>query len=169
MPESLIVRRATLDDASSVAELMIGLSMEVGVSGYPPPYDTDPRYATLTTEAAHRRMLAMEPVMSVYLAALDGRDVGMITLRLVPYLDQDVPSAEVMDLYVKPEAHRKGVGRALIDVAEQAARERGATVMHILTGADNLDAQAFYRAAGYAMPNVSFEKFLITQPEDVAV
>jgi hypothetical protein len=38
--------------------------------------------------------------------------------------------------------------------------------MHIVTGNDNLGAQAFYRAAGYDMANVSFEKFLAGAAED---
>ena len=51
-----------------------------------------------------------DKMFCVYLAEDEGRAVGLLSLRLVPYLDQDVPYAEVMNLYVRPEARRGGVG-----------------------------------------------------------
>jgi ribosomal protein S18 acetylase RimI-like enzyme len=163
--DGIVVRKATLSDvdATAVAEMMTGLSFAVGVSGIPEPYSRQPENATFATDVTLRRMQAMESVETVYLAYLDGALAGFMSLRLCPYLDQDVPYAEVMNLYVRPECQRRGVARALVAKAEEAALEHGATVMRILTGDDNHEAQAFYRAAGYAMPNVSFEKFLSTQ------
>jgi hypothetical protein len=36
--------------------------------------------------------------------------------------------------------------------------------VHILTGVDNLEAQAFYRSAGYEVECLDFEKFLERRP-----
>jgi ribosomal protein S18 acetylase RimI-like enzyme len=160
MSHDISVRRANLEDAPAVAELMTGLNLAVGVGGVAMPQAVDPEYALALPADVARRMAAMQDVESVWLAERNGEPVGLMSLRLVPYLDQDVPYAEVMNLYVRPEARRLGVARLLVETAERVAAEAGATAMHILTGADNLQAQAFYRAAGYDMPNVSFEKFL---------
>ena len=161
MNQTVSIRQATPEDAASVAALMTGLNLVVGVSGIPEPEAMLPEHAIFTAELTGRRMQAMSSVEEVFLAAIEGNDVGFMSLRLVPYLDQDVPYAEVMNLYVRPEAQRRGVASALVARAEAVARDRGATVMRILTGADNHGAQAFYRAAGYEIPNVSCEKFLI--------
>jgi hypothetical protein len=43
--------------------------------------------------------------------------------------------------------------------AEGLARERGCTSLHVLTGADNTDAQIFYSTLGYQPLHIGFEKF----------
>jgi len=156
----IVVRKATVVDAETVAAMMTGLSFSVGVSGIPEPAAREPANAIFTAPVVTRRMRAMAHVEEVYLAERDGDALGFMSLRLVPYLDQDVPYAEVMNLFVHAKYQRQGVARALVSFAEKIAAAQGATVMRILTGDDNLNAQAFYRAAGYDMPNVSFEKFL---------
>jgi ribosomal protein S18 acetylase RimI-like enzyme len=163
MSDPITVRKATIADAAAVAELMTGLTLSVGIGGTPLPQALDPEYATLTVDDAARRMQAMAAVEEVFLAESAGEAVGFMSLRLVPYLDQDVPDAEVMNLFVRSEARRQGVARRLIEEAERVAREAGATSVHIMTGAENREAQAFYLAAGYEMANVSFERFL--EPE----
>lgn len=61
----------------------------------------------------------------------------------------------VYDLYwiaVDPEAHRQGVGRRLMEKAEQVVRELGGRILVIETsGKDNYaGTRAFYLACGYA-------------------
>src|SRR5262249_34048012 len=132
-----------------------------GAAGFSDAEGMLPENATLTAADAERRLQAAEGIEAVYLAESAGRAVGLVSLRLVPYLDQDVPYAEVMNLYVRPEARRGGVARAWVADAERVSRARGATAVHILTDADNQAAHAFYRAAGYDMPHVSFQKVLM--------
>lgn len=50
----------------------------------------------------------------------------------------------LQDLYVAREARRQGVGRALIEAVEAAAREAGAGRIYWLTKEDNADARAMY-------------------------
>ena len=59
-----------------------------------------------------------------------------------------------------PAHRRRGVGLALMRRAEEIARDRGCTSVHVMTGRDNLEAQAVYRAADYEALYVTFEKFL---------
>ena len=95
--------------------------------------------------------------MAVYLAALDGRDVGMITLRLVPYLDQDAPYAEITEIYVEPDARRKGVAPALTIAAEQAARSAAPRPCTSSRAPTTSMRRPSTRPPATPMPNVSFE------------
>jgi ribosomal protein S18 acetylase RimI-like enzyme len=105
-------------------------------------------------------MQAAATFESTYLAEWDGQPAGFMRLRLLPYLDQDVPYAEVTYLYVAAAYRRgHGIGKALMAHAEGLARERGCTSLHVLTGADNTNAQAFYNALGYQLLHIGFEKF----------
>ena len=71
-------------------------------------------------------------------------------LRLVPHLQGDEPYAELTDIYVEAPFRRQGVARALIAQVEAAAQAAGASEVVLITGFDNLGAQAAYRASGYA-------------------
>ena len=71
-----------------------------------------------------------------------------------------MPYAEITQVYVQPDARRSGVAQALMTFAEAQAARFGATSVHLVTGVDNLGAQAFYKAAGYEDLYVGFDKFL---------
>jgi ribosomal protein S18 acetylase RimI-like enzyme len=58
------------------------------------------------------------------------------------------------------EARRQGAGRALIAHVEAVARQAGATRLGLMTGLDNLEAQAFYHALGYSDDGLEMEKKL---------
>ena len=62
------------------------------------------------------------------LAESDGVAVGLVAVRVVPYLGQDVPFAEVTQLYVTPSHRRHGIARFLMAHAEELARARGGEV-----------------------------------------
>lgn len=157
---SLIIRKANEADAAVVAELLTTFNTEVGVMGWPWGEDTNPEYAQVSEPQARRRLKSVKKIESVFLAQVGNTAVGIAALRVVPHLDQDVPYAELTQLYVVPAHRRRGVAAALMAHVEDAARARGCTAVYLLTGGDNAGAQAFYQAAGYAPHYVGFEKFL---------
>lgn len=53
------------------------------------------------------------------------------------------------DLFVQPSHRGQGVGRQLLDAAEQYARETGAIRVVLETQVSNLPAQALYESRGY--------------------
>lgn len=55
----------------------------------------------------------------------------------------------LQSLAVDPEARRRGLGRALIAAAEEAARARGARHMQLELREDNGAAEALYESLGY--------------------
>jgi GNAT superfamily N-acetyltransferase len=129
---TITVRQATPDDAPELAR-MLDLFDRMGA----------------TPEQVAVRMRVCQNVLTTYLGALDGQPVGFACLRLVPHIQGDEPYAELTDIYVDAPFRRHGVARALIARVEAAARSAGASEVVLITGFDNEDAQAAYRAVGY--------------------
>lgn len=57
-------------------------------------------------------------------------------------------------LQVAPNHHRQGIGKYVVSVAEQIAKEKGFSKVIIHTTEDNLPAKALYLSAGYALTEV---------------
>ena len=57
-------------------------------------------------------------------------------------------------LQVKPSCHRRGVGKFILSVTEELAKEKGYSKVIIHTTEDNLPAQALYRKVGYTLTEV---------------
>lgn len=53
------------------------------------------------------------------------------------------------DLFVIPEARKRGVAKALLSAAVEYARQIGALRLSLSTANDNLNAQALYEAEGW--------------------
>jgi GNAT superfamily N-acetyltransferase len=160
MSEGLTIREASIEDAATIATLFSEFNALLGADGLPEHEAFLPENANISAESMTRRLEAMRDVEGVWLAEVDGTAAALMCLRLIPYIGQEVPYAELTQLYVREAFQRQGIGAALIAMAEHAAKQAGATCLHILTGAhNNEEAQAFYRAQGYAMPGVEFVKF----------
>ncbi|MET9408321.1 helix-turn-helix domain-containing GNAT family N-acetyltransferase [Streptomyces sp. NPDC002935] len=75
----------------------------------------------------------------------ESRPVGCGALRrLAPHV------GEIRHVWVHPGARRLGLGRRILDGLEQRATERDFTVVRLDTHAVLTEAQAMYRACGYA-------------------
>lgn len=57
--------------------------------------------------------------------------------------------AFLTEIFVRPEARRTGLGRALLDAILRTARDAGAGAVHLGVYPDNHPALALYRAAGF--------------------
>lgn len=151
------MRTGSTDDAGAIAQLMTRLNEAVGPEGGVP---ASPDSVLVTPEQARARLAAMAGTEQVLLAEANGEAIGLLSLRIVPYLAEDVPFAEVTELYVEP-GHRRGrIGMLLMAEAEHVARQRGCGVMHVRAWHTNEGAHAFYRAVGYESVEFCFEKVL---------
>jgi ribosomal protein S18 acetylase RimI-like enzyme len=107
-------------------------------------WDADLVDGWLADVAAGRRVL--------WIAARDGADVGMVALVLV-HADREVADGEtrgcVTSLVVAASERRRGLGRALTEHVENAARARGFGTLTLYTGIDNSGALDLYRGLGY--------------------
>lgn len=153
------IRPATLQDAASVAALFSEFNALLGVDGLPEEESYNPDLLQVSESQMARRMHGMMGIERVFLAEAEDDFAGLCCLRLVPYIGQDVPYAEVTQLYVRHRFQRTGVGAALLRAAEERAKFAGATCVHIITGRNNVNAQGFYTAQGYRSDNVVFDKY----------
>lgn len=159
MTQNVVIRQAGLEDAATVALLLTELNRTVGIVGADRAHEKLPENTDLTPLQAESRLRGVAGIETVLVAYADGEPAGFTSLRVIPYLDQDTPYAEVTQMHVRPQYRRRGIASQLVEAAEQQAIERGATCIHILTGTDNHDAQAFYRSAGYEVECLDFQKF----------
>lgn len=97
--------------------------------------------------------------MPTWVAEMDGAPAGFVTLhRHFPH------AAEIHCMAVRPEAHRHGVGRALLEHVEAHCRTDGVMFLQVKTLAPSVDyapythTRAFYLAMGFTpleeLPNL---------------
>jgi len=131
-----MVRRATPVDAADAARLLHDFNTEFG--------EPTPGMAILA-ERAERMLAAGE--LTVLLAG-EGPD-GIAQLRLAPSIWSDAPGAYLEELYVAPPKRGRGIGRALLNAAMDAAREAGADHIDLNTAETDTAARALYESAGF--------------------
>ncbi len=99
----------------------------------------------------YRDALFLEPTFSCYLDnhykpfvyEEDGKIIGVIMLQ------EDYLMIDVFNLYVDIDHRRKGIGRILLNFAEEYARKKKLHGVKLETGKDNKGAQSFYLKCGY--------------------
>ena len=60
------------------------------------------------------------------------------------------PVAFLEGIYVRPDMHGTGIGRALVDAVQSWARSRDCSELASDAALDNTDSHAFHRATGFA-------------------
>ncbi|WP_447004019.1 GNAT family N-acetyltransferase [Saccharothrix isguenensis] len=86
-------------------------------------------------------------VLVLWVARDGERVLGTVQLRFAA-MPNGAHRAEVAKLLVHRDARRAGLGRALLDVAERAAAERGVTLL-VLDTETGSAAEPLYRRAGW--------------------
>ncbi len=149
MPEitfnDLLIREINIGDAAATASL----SEE---PGYRVPADTmRQRIEFLNRSGGH----------VVYVACLSGEVVGWIDIRETHHLQVGV-RAEIGGFVVSSERRGGGIGRRLIERAEEWARQRGLGKVVVRSRVVREAAHRFYVRGGYAPTKTSavFEKDL---------
>ena len=147
--DSVRVRAARGEDAEIVAALFHAINSLDG----PPP-------VMMTADAVRRDLLGANPWATLLVGLIGGTVVGFITGNAVYDSMRGAGSVLLNDLYVLPEARRRGVGRALVAGLAAAAMRRGAE--SLWWGVDDGDTEAalFYRAIG-ATPEEHFTGHLL--------
>ena len=83
------------------------------------------------------------------LGALDGEPVGVCQLRFRWSVWKSAEDCWLEDLFVREEARRSGLGRALVEAALERARKRGCKRIELDVNEDNDAARALYEACGF--------------------
>lgn len=131
------VRLATPEDAAAAGRLLHDFNSEFG------DYTPGP-------EAVAARLGPMiEEGEATVLLGGEGPD-GIALLRFRPLVFEDGMHAYLEELYVAPARRGEGLGRALLDAAMDAARERGATWIELGTSEDDVAARGLYESSGFS-------------------
>ena len=138
------IRPATLGDAESIARL-------VSTLGYP---------CTSDRMRARLEALAADRGHATFVATIDGRVAGMIGAFICRIYEEDAPVGRIIALSVDCEFRGLGLGRLLVQNAEQWFRSQGALAVLVNSGFDRRDAHDFYERVGYTAKGTSFRKRL---------
>ena len=128
---SFTIRRATLADADHVAQCVdAAYGKWVPIIGMKPGPMLDDYRTVIETEV-------------VFVAEQAGRIVGLLVLA------EDAEGFLLENVAVHPDASGRGIGRALLALAESEARARGSAEIHLYTHERMASNIALYERIGY--------------------
>jgi GNAT superfamily N-acetyltransferase len=138
------IREARLGDASALAVLMCQLG-----------------YETQRTEMETRlKSILCNPAYRTFVAIMDGDVCGMIgTLTYTSY-EHNEPSGRILAMVTLEAARRRGIGRALMEAAEENFAKKGIGRVALDTQLAREDAHKFYESLGYERNGWRFVKQL---------
>ena len=85
--------------------------------------------------------------VDVLAARAEGRILGVAILAYRLNISAGGKFASIEDLYVRPEARRQGVGRALLEAVDERCTAHG--ISYVEAQVEEKEAEAFYAALGY--------------------
>ena len=152
-----MIRDANADDVETLTALTLQIqrlhvAAEAGRFAAPPDDDLTRWWAGRITAEGWRTLVA----------ELDGHVVGYILVELVAR-DSSIFTTAVRELHIHHlgiDSHlrRQGVGRALVEAAQQHADRLGATQVTLTTWGFNVAAQEFFASCGYEAYNVRMRR-----------
>lgn len=139
-----IIRTAAPADAEGLTDLL-------REAGYFTALEEEPRSDTLerlrialTADLASRDHTVLVGVSG------DGTVAGYLAVHWLPYLFLDGPEGFVSEVFLLPQARGAGLGRRLLEAAEQEGRSRGASRLHLVNMRDRDSYRRdFYTKAGF--------------------
>jgi GNAT superfamily N-acetyltransferase len=144
----VLVRDARTEDAPALARLLTQL-------GYPVDATTLARRLQRVRQSGDR----------VLVACVDEEPAGLAHLHVAAAIEHDGPAGKLGALVVDERHRRRGVGRALVDAIEAAARSAGCAQLFLTTAERRADAHAFYESVGFEQTGRRYTKrFALQQP-----
>lgn len=93
-------------------------------------------------------------------ATLDKQVVGLVGLHRMVAVHRPAPVGRINVLVVAEEAQDRGIGRILVEAAEQWCRKAGCKILEVTSNDRRTAAHAFYRHLGYERTSMRFMKAL---------
>ena len=150
MTSAVTIRRATSGDAVALATVHVR-SWQWAYQGQVPDAYLEQLGQTLgeRIEARHTQLEHVPPEYRWWVAEYTGRLVGFAITRPSEESDAAPLTAEVLALYLDPEAVGRGIGRTLFAHAVADFRQRGFRQATLWVLESNARARRFYEAAGW--------------------
>jgi GNAT superfamily N-acetyltransferase len=142
-PSEPKIRAVTPGDAAELTRLIHYLGHEI-----------DEKSVRKNIKALAR--LKEEPLV----ATIDKRVVGLCGVHKTVTIHRDAPLGRITILVIDEKAHGLGLGRMLVDAAEQWCRQKGCKLIEVTSNDRRAEAHAFYRHLGYERTSIRFAKKL---------
>ena len=156
MKTEVRIRPASRADRDFVAALMPRL-VEFG----PPRWRDAEQMTAHDTRVITESLLDPAPGTAVFIAEdSDGTPLGLIHLHAATEHYNREEHGHVEDVIVAPGGEGRGVGRALLEKAEEWARGQGYRWLTLNVFAENLRAREVYKRLGYGEDMVKYVKEL---------
>jgi GNAT superfamily N-acetyltransferase len=156
MKSDVRIRPASRADREFVVSLMPRL-VEFG----PPVWRDAAQMTAFDTSVINESLLDPKPGTAVFVAEdEDDTPLGFIHLHAATEHYNQEEHGHVEDLIVASAGEGRGVGRALLEKAEEWARSRGYRWLTLNVFAENLRAREVYRRLGYGEDMVKYVKEL---------
>lgn len=115
-------------------------------------------------ETIRARMQTMSsPSEMMIIAVREDEALGLLTVHLTPVLHRPVAVARLTLLVVAEHVRRRGVGRTLVETAEQRLADLGCDIVEVISNKRYRGAHGFYEHLGYELTSYKFKK-LLTSP-----
>ncbi|MEX5272156.1 GNAT family N-acetyltransferase [Kocuria sabuli] len=137
------IRRARAGDVPAMVGLLVQL-------GYTPQEDW-----------VRTWVITASPDDRCLVAEIGSRVVGLAHVHRVPFLTESAYKARLTALVVDEADRSRGVGALLLEAAEQATRDMGATVLELSTSKRRQRAHRFYERHGYTRPSRHYRKAVV--------
>lgn len=111
-------------------------------------YERAPEQCTLSEDQLRDALFGAAPALFAHVGVIDGEVAGMALWFLNFSTWNGVHGIYLEDLYVRPEARRGGLGRALLQTLAALCTERGYSRLEWWVLDWNSSAHAFYRSIG---------------------
>lgn len=133
-----------ISDSTAISGLMSGL-------GYP-----------CTADQMEVRLQAFsdDPAHATFVASIDDRLVGMTGAFVGHIYEQDEPVGRIIALVVDEKSRGTGVGKSLVQTAEDWIVSRGGSTVLLNSGIHRPNAHIFYEKSGYSTKGLSFARRL---------
>ncbi len=129
---NVTVRPAAAEDAARIASLLTDEGYPAGSTDVTSRIE---RYAALSSQ--------------VLVAEAGGEVVGFVTVLVLPRFEVDDLFARITSLVVDAGVRERGIGRLLMQAAEDAARDAGAAWLEVTAGHHRPDARRLFESLGY--------------------
>ncbi len=141
MSESTIIRATEPMDAQGIAELLAELN-----------------YATSPDAVISRLNDLQQSGAAAFVATSGDHVLGLLTVCRMSVLHRARDDARISTLVVAKSARNTGVGRALVDRANEWAKTKGCGRIEVTSGNARTDAHAFYLHLGFEQTSQRFSK-----------
>jgi len=137
------VRDARLADAARLVELIRYLGHEID------------------EKSVRKNLSALKKMGETPLVVTLGKDVvGLCGVGARVIIHREAPIGRISPLVVAEEAQGHGIGRRLVEAAEEWMRKKGCKLVEVTSNDRRADAHAFYRHMGYERTSIRFAKKL---------